>query len=285
MELDQLIRTVQKIDLLTNTVTRQKLAGGSPSPFKGRGIVFDSIRKYEPGDDVRSINWNVTARFLDTYVNTFNEDKVRRIWLVIDVSGSTSLGTSRRRKIDLEMEIGATLAYNAIRKNDSVGVIFFSDKIEQLIMPVKGMAGFWHIARAMVDMKPCEGTTSIDITLNFLMKINTTGSLVFIISDFMTSGYERTCAIFAIQNDVLAIRVHDKIEYKLPKLGWVNLKDIESGKHKWINTSVGQFNKRYSETQLKEQENYTSFVRRNGIRNMEVGTDEDIMEKLSLLMA
>ncbi|HTE02141.1 MAG TPA: DUF58 domain-containing protein [Mucilaginibacter sp.] len=285
MELGELIKTVQKINLLSNSISRQKLAGGNISALKGRGIVFDSVRKYETGDDVRSINWSVTARFRETYVNTFNEDKVRRVWLLIDVSGSGAIGTTRRSKIDLEIEIAATIAYNAIRKNDSVGVIFFSDKIERLIMPIKGMAGFWHIAKAMVECKPCSGSTSIDCALNFLMKINCTSSLVFILSDFLTTGYERAGAIFAQQNDIFTIRVYDKIEYQLPKLGWVKLRDIEGGQQKWVNTSSEQFSKTYSDQQLRIGENYTGFIRKNGIKNIEVSTDEDIIEKLSLLMS
>ncbi len=285
MELNELIKTVQRIDLLSNSVSKQKLAGASHSLLKGRGVVFDSIRKYEAGDDIRTINWSVTARFRESYVNTFNEDKVRRIWLLIDISGSTMLGSHRRRKIDLEIEIAATLAYNAIRKNDSVGVIFFSDKIVRLIMPIKGMSSFWHIARAMVESKPCAGTTNINCALVFLMKINCTGSVVFIISDFITTGYERSCAIFSQQNDVLAIRVYDKMEHQLPKLGWVKLKDIESGKQRWINTSAAEFNKTYQATQLKNEENYASFLTKNAIKNISVRTDDDIIEKLSLIMS
>ena len=284
MKLEELIKTIQKVDLLSNTVSKQKLAGGNPSPFKGRGLVFDSIRKYEPGDDIRNINWKVTARFIDTYVNVYNEDKVRRIWLLVDVSGSSFLGTERRQKLDLEVEIAATLAYNAIRKSDSVGVIFFSDKIERLIMPVKGMSGFWHIARALVECKPCEGATSLDDPLNFLMKINCSSSLVFIISDFMTSGYERPCATFAQQNDVLTIRVHDKLEYMIPNLGWVKLKDIESGKEKWINSSSNDFNLIHQNNNFQDFEKYSMFLNKNGIRNIDLGTEEDIIEKLSFLM-
>ncbi len=284
MKLEELIKTVQKIDLLSNTVSKQKLAGGNPSPFKGRGIVFDSIRKYEAGDDIRNINWKVTARFIDTYVNTYHEDKVRRIWILIDVSGSSFLGTERRSKLDLEIEVAATLAYSAIRKNDSVGVIFFSDKIERLIMPISGMSGFWHIAKALVECKPCDGTTSLDVALNFLMKMNCSSSLVFIVSDFMTSGYERACATFAQQNDILTIRVHDKIEYNIPKIGWVKLRDIESGKEKWINTSSDRFNEIHKKNNMQEFENYTKFLNAYGIRNIDLGTEENIIEKLSFLM-
>ena len=284
MKLEELIKTVQKIDLLSNTVSKQKLAGGNPSPFKGRGIVFDSIRKYEAGDDIRNINWKVTARFIDTYVNTYHEDKVRRIWILIDVSGSSFLGTERRCKLDLEIEIAATLAYSAIRKNDSVGVIFFSDKIERLIMPISGMSGFWHIAKALVECKPCDGNTSLNVALNFLMKMNCSSSLVFIVSDFMTSGYERACATFAQQNDILTVRVHDKIEYNIPKIGWVKLRDIESGKEKWINASSDRFNEIQKKNNMQEFENYTKFLNTYGIRNIDLGTEENIIEKLSFLM-
>lgn len=284
MELDELIRTVQKIDLLSNSVSRQKMPGTSSSLLKGRGVVLNALRKYQHGDDVRNINWNVTARFRDTHVNTFNEDKVRRIWIMIDVSGSSAFGVIRRNKIDLEIEIGATIAYNAIRRNDSVGVLFFSDKIEQLIMPVKGMAGFWHIAKAMVECRPCPGTTSIDSGLDFLMKINCTRSLLFIVSDFMTSGYERPCLLFAQHNEVFTIHVFDKLEYRLPKLGWVRLTDVESGKQKWVNTSSRKFATAWYEQQTGMMEKYRHFLLKNDIRNISVSTDEDIVEKLSNLL-
>ncbi len=285
MTLDELIKTVQKIDLLSNKASRQKLAGSNPSLIKGRGVVFDSIRKYEPGDDVRNINWSVTARFSDTYINTFNEDKVRSIWILIDVSGSTAIGTVRRSKIDLEMEVAATLAYSAIRKNDSVGIVFFSDKVERLIMPVKGMQGFWQIAKAMVESKPCNGATSIDSALSFLTRINCSASLIFIVSDFMASGYERACLTFAQYNDIFAIRVHDKIELQLPKLGWVKLKDMETGTQKWVNTSAGNFTNSYREQQLRAQEGYNGFLNTSGIKNIAISTNDDVAEKLSLLMS
>lgn len=284
MKLDDLIKTVEKIDLISRTNSKQKLAGDTLSAFRGQGVVFDSIRKYEEGDDVRNINWKATARFRETYVNIFSEDKVRTVWILIDISGSSTLGSARRSKIDLEIEMAATLAYSAIRQNDAVGVIFFTDEIKTLIRPIRGMAGFWHIAKTMVDQESLSGETSINSSLDFLMKINCSGSIIFIVSDFMTQGFEYNSAILAQHNEMYAIRVYDNLEQKIPNIGWVRIKDVETGKQKWVNTSSANFKKEYQKQQLKHVEYFEQFILNNAISSISVRSDEDVVEKLVQLM-
>ncbi len=284
MELNELIAAIQKIDLMATSKTRQKIAGSTTSLFKGRGVVFDSIRKYERGDDVRNINWNITARFNDTFVNTFSEDKVRTVWILVDCSGSMGFGTQRRTKLDLEIEIAATLAYSAIRQNDAVGVVFFSDVTQRVIMPLRGMSGFWHIAKALVDCKPSEGTTKMHSALRFLLNENCSHSLVFLLSDFKTTGYEESARIVALHNDFCAIQVQDALERSFPKLGWMQLKDIESGAQKWTNTASAHFQKSYKQQHLEYQDYYHHFLSKHGILNVTIQTHEDVVAQLALLM-
>lgn len=284
MELNELIATIQKIDLKATSKTHQKMAGTTTSLFKGRGVVFDSIRKYERGDDVRNINWNVTARFNDTFVNTFSEDKVRTIWILIDCSGSVGFGSKRRIKLDLEIEIAATLAYSAIRHNDAVGVVFFSDTTKKIIMPLRGMSGFWHIAKALVDCKPVAGKTDMESSLKFLLNENCSHSLVFLVSDFKATGYEESARILALHNDFFTIQVQDVLETNFPKLGWIQLKDIESGKQKWVNTASVNFQKSYDQQHLEYQNYYNHFLSKYGVSNVTIRTDDEVVEKLALLL-
>jgi uncharacterized protein (DUF58 family) len=284
MELNELIATIQKIDLMTTSKTHHKIAGSTTSLFKGRGVVFDSIRKYERGDDVRNINWNVTARFNDTFINTFSEDKVRTIWILIDCSGSVSFGTKRRTKLDLEIEIAATLAYSAIRHNDAVGVVFFSDAVNKVVMPLRGMTGFWHIAKALVDCRPLAGNTKMDSSLEFLLKENCSHSLVFLLSDFKTIGYQESARILALHNDFFTIQVQDVLETTFPKLGWIQLKDIESDVQKWVNTASANFQKSYEQQQLEYQNYYNHFLLKYGVSNVTIQTHDEVVEKLALLL-
>lgn len=284
MELKELIATIQKIDLMTTAKTQHKIAGSTTSLFKGRGVVFDSIRKYERGDDVRNINWNVTARFNDTFVNTFSEDKVRTIWILVDCSASVGFGTQRRTKLDLEIEIAATLAYSAIRQNDAVGVIFFSDEVEKVIMPLRGMPSFWHIAKALVDCKPLTGKTNMSSSLQFLLNENCSHSLVFLVSDFRTIGYEKSARILALHNDFFTIQVQDILEIAFPRLGWMQLKDLESGQQKWVNTASASFQKFYEQQHLEYQNYYDQFLAQYGISNLTIRTNDEVVEKLALFM-
>jgi uncharacterized protein (DUF58 family) len=284
MKLEDLIKTVQKIDLMSGKLSNQKRSGGTLSIFKSRGSSFNSIRRYEIGDDIKNINWQATARFRETFVNTYNEDKVKTVWIIIDISGSSAMGTISKTKIDLELEIAITIAYSAIKQNDSVGVIFFSDTIQRLVMPINGMTGFWQIAKAMIESKPCAGNTDIKSSLDFLMKNSVSGNLIFIISDFLAEGYASSAAILAQHNDFFTIRVYDRIEKQFPKLGWVQMMDFESRKKQWMNTSKGDFDAQYRHKSKLDLEYYNEFLSKYAIRNMSISTDEDVQKKMATLM-
>ena len=225
MELDELIREIEKMEMLSRQVSHQKLAGLFNSSFKGRGVSLDAIRRYEPGDDVRDINWNVTARFQETYINTFTEDKERLIWILLDTSGSGRFSTSGKSKFEIAVLLAATLAYSAVDNNDRVGVICFNGKVQQVIQPARGMLHFWRIAKELVSLKPQGRSAGLNEALEFLMKINNKSSLVFLLSDFMETDYAPSARILAQQHQLAAIRIFDEKEKHLPTLGWVNLLD------------------------------------------------------------
>jgi uncharacterized protein (DUF58 family) len=284
MELEDLIRNVQKIEILNKSFSKQKLAGLYSSKLKGRGLTFDSIRKYEIGDDIRNINWNVTARFKETYVNTFTEDKERIVWILLDISSSGVFGTKIRSKIDLEIEIAATLIYSCIKKNDAVGVIFFSDKVEKVIKPAKGMAAFVYISKELVNIKPCGCSTNLCEAIHFLMNISPKSSLVFILSDFITAGYSPYCKTLALKHELIAIKVYDEREAGLPGLGWVKLKEAESKKERWVNTSSAKFNNSLANN-FEQREVYFKEAF-NAIPNntLAISTGDDYIEKLLKFM-
>lgn len=280
MELEAVIKNIQKMEVLCKSISQQKLAGAFRSSFKGRGVALDAIRKYEVGDDIRDINWNVTARFREPFIKTFTEDKERLIWILIDVSGSGSFGTTGKSKYELEVEIGAALAYSALESNDQVGVLFFSDKIEKLIQPARGMVHFWRIAKEMVSIDPVGKATDITGALKFLLHINPKSSVVFLLSDFISGEYGPASQVLAQQHELVAIRVFDEKEHRLPKLGWIRMKDAESGKYKWINTSSASFRKNYQFHQDKVESYFREAFRNSVVGNIAIGTHEDHMERL-----
>jgi uncharacterized protein (DUF58 family) len=284
MEIDELIRIVHKIDILDKSISKLNTTGLYRSTLKGRGLTFDSIRKYEVGDDIRNINWNVTARFRETYFNTFTEDKERIVWILIDVSSSGAFGTRIRTKLDLEIEIAATLIYSCIKKNDAVGVIFFSDRVEKFIKPGKGMAAFVNIAKELVELKPCRNSTNLAGGLQFLMSINHKSSLVFILSDFISRDYSIYCKMLALKHQLIAIRVYDERELGLPKLGWAKLKEAESKREKWVNTSSIKLKNGLNDNFISV-ENYLKQAFNTQPNNiLTINTGENVIEKLLKFM-
>lgn len=284
MTLEELIAVVKKFEILFQQMSRQKISGAANSLFKGRGLNFDSIRQYQAGDDVRTINWNVTARLRATHTNTYTEDKERLIWIMIDISLSNNFGTIRRTKFDLELEIAISMAYSALKTNNTVGVIFFSDRIEKLVQPAKGMANFWYIAKLMTEITPTAKTTNLAAAMEFLMKITAHNSTVVILSDFLTRGYGQISKIIAQKHELVAIRVYDKHEYELPNLGWVKLKDIESGETRWANTASANFANHYHNQYQVHQDYFNSVYQKHHLKNAAFATDEDVAPKFIKLM-
>ena len=235
MELEELVRRIQKTELLSLNMSQQKLAGAFNSMFKGRGLALNSVRKYEYGDDVRDINWHVTARFRDTYINTFTEERERLIWLMIDISGSASFGPSKPSRFEQQIELAATLAFSAVSNSDRIGLIFFNDKIQRVLEPGRGMTAFWRIAKELVDAK-CAGKTDINHAISFFMNVSRKSSVVFLLSDFLSSGYGPALRMLTQNHELFTIQIAHDLEKEFPDLGWFKMVDSESSLSKWVNS-------------------------------------------------
>jgi len=284
MVFDDLMRIIQKVNIVSKELTNQKALGLHNSPFRGRGIVFDSVRKYEIGDDIRTINWNVTAKFKETYVNTFKEDKERLIWLLIDISGSVVFGTDKYSKWELEQILSASIAFSSIKANNAVGVIFFSNKVEGCIRPAKGMTAFGYIARNIIDFKPNGNATDIIPALELLMSSGNKCSLVFILSDFITQNYKTYCKLLMQKHELIAIRVYDKMETCFSDLGWVNLKDAENMSSNWINTSSAKIKNSLIKNFEDTEKYFYEVFSINAHNILNISTNDDPVEKLVRFM-
>src|SRR5665811_267210 len=239
METTELLKKVRKIEIKTRGLTRHIFAGEYHSAFKGRGIAFSEVREYQYGDDIRSIDWNVTARFNHPYVKVFEEERELTVMLLIDVSGSGYFGTAVSYKRDTMTEIAAVLSFSAIFNNDKIGVIFFSDKVEKFIPPLKGRKHILRIIRELLDFKSQSKKTNLDEPLRFLTNAIKKRCTTFIISDFLVPDFEEALRIASNKHDIVALKVYDSVEQSIPDVGLVKIADSESGQEKWIDTSSG----------------------------------------------
>ena len=228
METKELLKKVRKIEIKTRRLSENLFGGEYQSTFKGRGMTFSEVRKYEFGDDVRSIDWNVTARYNEPFIKIFEEERELTMMLVVDISASEFFGTSIKFKRELITEISATLAFSALQNNDKVGVILFSDQIELFIPPKKGKSHILRIIRELIEFKPNSKRTSISTALSFLMRVIKKKSIVFILSDFIDSDYENSIQLVSKKHDLTGIRIYDKIESNIPNLGIVPFRDNET---------------------------------------------------------
>ena len=237
MEPSEILKKVRRIEIKTRGLSRNIFSGHYHSAFKGRGMAFSEVREYQYGDDIRNIDWNVTARFQKPYLKIFDEERELMVMLLIDVSGSNEFGTQGAFKEDLMTEIAAVLAFSAIQNNDKVGVIFFSDKIEKFIPPKKGTTHILRIIRELIDFKPESQGTDISEALRFLTNAIKKRCTAFIISDFMDHAFEQAIKIASGKHDLVAIRVYDKRETELPPIGMIEVFDKESEGRTWVDTS------------------------------------------------
>ena len=237
METSDLLKKVRQIEIKTRGLSSNIFAGEYHSAFKGRGMTFSEVREYQYGDDIRNIDWNVTARFNHPYVKVFEEERELTVMLLIDVSGSREFGTSFKYKKNVITEIAAVLAFSAIQNNDKIGVIFFSDKIEKFISPQKGRKHILHIIRQLISFTPENRTTNIGEALRYLTNAIKKRCTTFIISDFMDDEFENPLKIANQKHDVVALKVYDERETEMPSVGLIKLKDAESGTYSWIDTS------------------------------------------------
>ena len=283
METSELLKKVRKIEIKTRGLSKNIFAGEYHSAFKGRGMTFAEVREYQYGDEIRSIDWNVTARFGHPYIKIFEEERELTVVLLIDVSGSREFGTVNQLKKDIFTEVAATLAFSTIQNNDKIGVIFFSDKIEKFIPPKKGKKHVLHIIRELIDFQPESHKTDIGGALRYFTNAIKKSSTAFIISDFMDNSFERELTIANRKHDIVALQVYDIRETELPNVGLVKLKDAESGERIWVDTSDKRLRTTYKhawgEGQLALQKSFT----KSGVDLVSMSTSEDYVRVLMKL--
>ena len=284
MEANDIFKKVKKIEIKTRGLSNHIFSGQYHSAFKGRGMTFSEVREYEYGDDIRNIDWNVTARFNKPFVKIFEEEREMTVMLLIDVSGSNDFGSREQSKRDLTAELAAVLAFSAIQNNDKVGVIFFSSKIEKFIPPKKGSTHILRIIREIVDFKPEENGTDIGEGLRFLTSAIKRRTTAFLISDFMTSkNFEQELRIAANKHDLVALRITDRREMEIPKVGLVKFKDAETGYEKWVDTSSRAWRDAYAQMIQCESLALNRLFTMQGIDNTLIYTDEDYVKPLMQL--
>lgn len=280
METTELIKKVRRIEIKTRGLTRHIFAGEYHSAFKGRGIAFSEVREYQYGDDIRSIDWNVTARFNHPYVKVFEEERELTVMLLIDVSGSGSFGTTAAFKRELMTEIAAVLSFSAIYNNDKAGVIFFSDKIEKFIPPQKGRKHILRIIRELIDFEPESKRTNLNDPLRFMTNAIKKRCTAFIISDFKSPDFEEALRIASNKHDVVALKIYDPLEMLIPDVGFVKVLDAETGDEKWIDTSSYQVRKTYEEWWRSHNEMARNIFNRCGTDFVELITGKDYVKPL-----
>ena len=283
METSELLKKVRKIEIKTRGLSKNIFAGEYHSAFKGRGMTFAEVREYQYGDEIRSIDWNVTARFGHPYVKVFEEERELTVVLLIDVSGSREFGTVTQLKKDIFTEVAATLAFSTIQNNDKIGVIFFSDKIEKFIPPKKGKKHVLQIIRELIDFQPESHKTDIAGALRYFTNAIKKSSTAFIISDFIDKNFERDLMIANRKHDIVALQVYDIRETELPNVGMIKLKDAESGERIWVDTSDKRLRTTYKhawgEGQLALQKSFT----KSGVDLVSMSTSEDYVRVLMKL--
>lgn len=280
MDTSEILKKVRKIEIKSRGLTRQVFAGQYHSAFRGRGMAFSEVREYNYGDDIRSIDWNVTARFNHPYVKIFEEERELTVLLVIDVSASNIFGTSSQLKNEQITEIAAVLAFSAIHNNDKVGVVFFSDKIEKFIPPKKGTSHILRIIRELITFKPANLKTNISEPLVFLTNAIKKRCTAFIVSDFIDSNFENALKIAARKHDVVALRIVDKREEELPKTGLINVYDSELGKNLWIDTSSEEVRETYKYRWKVNERKINDIFIKNGIDSSVFYTGGDYIRPL-----
>ncbi len=276
-----LLKKVRKIEIKTRGLSNQIFSGEYHSAFKGRGMAFSEVREYQHGDEIRTIDWNVTARFNHPYVKVFEEEREMTVMLLVDVSGSKEFGTQLKSKQELATEICAVLAFSAITNNDKVGVIFFSDKIEKFIPPKKGRSHILMIIRDLINFEPESKGTDIEQALKYFNNVIKKRCTAFLLSDFVSDkSFENALKIANRKHDIIALRVFDKAEEQLPNIGLVPILDAETGKMLWVNTSSKETQKEYKIEALKRKDTLNNTFRKSGVDNATIGTHEDYVKPL-----
>ncbi|MBQ5626272.1 MAG: DUF58 domain-containing protein [Paludibacteraceae bacterium] len=281
MTSEELLKRVRKIEIKTRKLSRNIFAGEYHSQFKGRGMAFSEVREYQPGDDVRSIDWNVTARLNKPYIKVFEEERELTVMLLVDVSGSRNFGTLSQMKRDMMAEVAATLAFSTIANNDKVGVIFFSDKIEKFIPAKKGKTHVLHIIRELLSFEPTSTGTDIAQALQYFSNAQKRHCTAFLISDFIGAGaMYKPLLIASNRHEVNAIQIYDRREAELPNVGLVKFHDAETGGDLWVDTAIASLRNNYAQAWRDNQDEMQQLFTRTGINHISIRTDEDYVKAL-----
>ena len=281
METSEIIKKVRKIEIKTRSLSSNIFAGQYHSAFKGRGMAFSEVREYQYGDDVRDIDWNVTARFNKPYVKVFEEERELTVMLLIDVSGSLDFGTQKQFKRDMVTEIAATLAFSAIQNNDKIGVIFFSDKIEKYIPPKKGRKHILYIIREMLDFHADSRRTDVAQAIEFLTGVSKRRCTAFLLSDFFVrQDFLQQLTIANRKHDVVAIQVYDKRACELPDVGLMKVVDSETGYEQYVDTSSKKLRESYKRYWMKRQTELKETFAKSNVDSVSIATDEDYVKSL-----
>ena len=284
METSEIIEKVRKIEIKTRGLSSNIFAGQYHSAFKGRGMAFSEVREYQFGDDVRDIDWNVTARFHRPYVKVFEEERELTVMLLIDVSGSLDFGTQRQMKRDMVTEIAATIAFSAIQNNDKIGVIFFSDKIEKYIPPKKGRKHILYIIREMLDFQPESKRTDVKQAVEFLSSVQKRRTTAFILSDFyVRNDFQQSLQICNRKHDVVAIQVYDIRAKELPDVGLMKVVDAETGFEQYVDTGSRKLRQTYQRYWMGRQAELSETFNKSNVDHVSIATNEDFVKSLLLL--
>ncbi len=281
METSELLKKVRRIEIKTRGLSRNIFAGQYHTAFKGRGMAFSEVREYQYGDDIRDIDWNVTARYVRPYIKVFEEERELTVMLLIDVSGSRQFGSVNVMKKEIITELAATLAFSAIQNNDKIGVIFFSDKIEKFIPPQKGKKHILYVIRELIDFQPDDRQTDIGQVLKYLTNAIKKRCTAFLISDFINKGsFKDALTIANRKHDVVAIQIYDRREAELPSVGLVKVKDAETGKEQWIDSSSARVREAYREWWDKRQADMSDSFKKSRVDAVSIRTEDDYVKAL-----
>ena len=272
---------LKAIEITTRRIVNESLAGQYQSVFKGRGLEFDQVRLYSPGDDVRTIDWNVTARAKDAYVRQYHEERELTVMLLVDCSASGRFGTKEQLKVDLAAELCALLAFSAIRNNDKVGLLLFTDRVEKIILPKKGRKHVLRVVNEILSFEPEGRGTDIARALVYLSRLKIRRSVVFLISDFLTEPFDDSLRIVARKHDLVGFRIEDRAERELPALGLVPMEDPESGRVDWVDTDDPAVRRYFQETRTAHEERLDGSFRRHKVELVRLDCGEDYAPRLA----
>ena len=286
METTDLLKKVRQIEIKTRGLSNNIFAGQYHSAFKGRGMAFSEVREYQFGDDIRDIDWNVTARFHKPFVKVFEEERELTVMLLVDVSGSLEFGTVKQMKKDMVTEIAATLAFSAIQNNDKIGVIFFSDRIEKFIPPKKGRKHILYIIRELLDFHPESRRTNIRLGLEYLTNVMKRRCTAFVLSDFIDrENFKNAMTIANRKHDVVAIQVYDRRMAELPDVGLMKVRDAETGHEQWIDTSSRALRRAHNDWWIQRQGVLNETFTKSNVDSVSIRTDQDYVKSLLNLFA